>query len=53
MPARERLFNVLHFYFEDKYDMLVDDRIIVIEGDITLEKLGLSTKIFISLFFYL
>ena len=44
MSARERLFNVLHFYFEDKYDMLVDDRIIVIEGDITLDKLGLSSK---------
>lgn len=44
MTARERLFNVLHFYFENKYDMLVDDRIILIEGDITLDNLGLSKE---------
>jgi len=42
MSARERLFNILHFYFENKYDMLVDDRIILVEGDITFERLGLS-----------
>ena len=44
MSARERLFNVLHFYFENKYDMLVDDRIILVEGDITFEHFGLSHK---------
>ena len=44
MSARERLFNVLHFYFENKYDMLVDDKIIVVEGDITLENFGLSSQ---------
>lgn len=42
MSARERLFNILHFYFEDKYDMLVDNRIFIVEGDITFDKFGLS-----------
>ena len=44
MSAKERLFNVLHFYFEDKYDMLVDDRIILVDGDITFNKFGLSNE---------
>lgn len=44
MTARERLFNVLHFYFENKYDILVDDRIILVDGDITSPSLGLSDK---------
>ena len=44
MTARERLFNVLHFYFENKYDILVDDRIILVDGDITSSHLGLSDE---------
>ena len=44
MSAKERLFNVLHFYFEDKYDILVDDRIILVDGDITFDKFGLSNE---------
>ena len=44
MTARERLFNVLHFYFENKYDILVDDRIILVDGDITSPHLGLSDE---------
>ena len=44
MSAKERLFNVLHFYFENKYDMLVDNRIILVEGDITFDKFGLSNS---------
>ena len=43
MTAKERIFNVLHFYFEDKYDALVDDRIIVVEGDITFQKFNIPT----------
>lgn len=46
MSARERLFNVLHFYFEDKYDILVDNRIILVDGDITLPKFGLSEQVY-------
>ena len=44
MSAKERLYNVLHFYFEDKYDDLVNDRIIVIDGDISFNNFGLSEK---------
>ena len=43
-PALERLQNVLHFYFKDKYDRYIGKRIKCIEGDITLDKLGLSNK---------
>lgn len=42
MSARERLYNVLHFYFNNKYDALVDNRIILVEGDITLDRFGLT-----------
>ena len=42
MSARERLYNVLHFYFNTKYDDLVDNRIILIEGDITFDAFGLT-----------
>ena len=37
MSAEERLLNVLHFYFEDKYDKFVGNRIQVIEGDISFD----------------
>ena len=43
-PAIERLQNVIHFYFKDKYDKYIGNRIKWIEGDITLDKLGLSNK---------
>lgn len=43
-PASERLQNVLHFYFKDKYDQYIGTRIKCVEGDITLDKLGLSNK---------
>ena len=49
MSAKQRLFNVLHFYFEDKYDMLVDNRIFLVEGDITFNKFGLSNNEYIKL----
>ena len=40
----DRLRNVLHFYFKDKYDKYVGNRIRCIEGDITQENLGLTEK---------
>lgn len=46
MSSKERLFNVLHFYFENKYDNLVDNRIFAIEGDMSSENLGLSQEIY-------
>lgn len=44
MTADERLKNVLHFYFDKKYDEFIGNRIQLVEGDITLPKLGLSDK---------
>ena len=37
-----RLLNTLRFYFGNKYDRQIFNRIIVIEGDIKEEKLGLN-----------
>lgn len=42
MPAEQRLKNVLNFYFENKYDKYIGNRIILIKGDITLDNLGLD-----------
>ena len=45
----ERLKNTLHFYFDKKYDNLINDRIICVDGDITQENLGLSDTKYDSL----
>lgn len=42
MTAMDRLENVLHFYFKDKYDKYIGNRIRLVEGDITFEHLGLN-----------
>ncbi|MCI9039033.1 MAG: amino acid adenylation domain-containing protein [Clostridia bacterium] len=44
MTAKERLENVLHFYFNTKYDAFIGSRIQLVEGDITLPNLGLSNE---------
>lgn len=44
MTAKERLENVLHFYFDTKYDAFIGSRIQLVEGDITLPNLGLSNE---------
>lgn len=49
MTANERLLNTLHFYFDDKYDKFIGNRIKVVEGDITIDKLGLSDENYIKL----
>ena len=41
---KERLLKKLRFYFGNKYDMLLDDRIVVITGDISIENFGLTVK---------
>ena len=38
----ERLKEILHFYFEDKYDLLINNRIFPIEGDLAREHLGMD-----------
>lgn len=40
----DRLKKVLHFYFKNKYDKYIGNRIQCIEGDITKEKLGLTEE---------
>ncbi len=42
LTLETKLLNKLHFYFDNKYDDLINNRIIIIKGDITLHKLGLS-----------
>lgn len=41
--ATKRLLKSLHFYFPGQLDHLLDTRIRVVAGDITLESLGLSS----------
>lgn len=40
--SEQRLKNILHFYFDNKYDNLFGTRIIVVYGDITKKNFGLE-----------
>ena len=42
MSPEDRLKNVLHFYFDTKYDQYIGTRIKLVEGDITLQDFGLN-----------
>ena len=44
VSAEQRLLNTLHFYFGNSYDNLIGKRIYLVEGDITLNNLGLSQE---------
>lgn len=44
-----RLFEILHYYFHEKYDLLINDRIIPIEGDLSRENLGIDITLYKSL----
>lgn len=44
IKTHRKLADKLHFYFGEKYDSLIDERIFVIKSDIVDEKLGLSSK---------
>ncbi len=39
-----RLKKLLHFYFGDRYDALTGTRIIAVQGDVTLKRLGLPAS---------
>lgn len=41
-----RLKKTLQFYFNDKYDNLIGNRIQIVEGDITKHNLGLSVDVY-------
>lgn len=43
MSPEDRLLNVLHFYFDTRYDKYIGNRIKLVDGDITLPNLGLNT----------
>lgn len=49
IPALQRLKNTLNFYFDDKYDKYIGNRIQLINGDIANEDLGLNPKDYITL----
>lgn len=40
--VKEKLLGKMHYYFENKYDKYIDDRIIIIEGDIAKDGFGLN-----------
>ena len=44
LNVREKLINKMHYYFGDKYDKYINERIIIIEGDITKEGFGLNQE---------
>ncbi len=44
--ARDRLIDTLHFYFNNELDNFIDDRIIILKGDITKENFGLAAETF-------
>lgn len=47
--AKNRFMDRLHFYFGNSLDKYIDDRIIILTGDITKEYFGLSLPIYNSL----
>lgn len=44
MTVTEKLLNKLHYYFGDKYDNEINNRIIIIEGDASLNAFGLNQE---------
>lgn len=42
--VKEKLLGKMHYYFEGKYDRYIDDRIIIIEGDIAKDGFGLKQE---------
>ena len=45
----KRLKEILHFYFGVKYDLLINDRIIVVSGDLSRENMGIDITEYKSL----
>ena len=42
--VKEKLLYKLHYYFDDRYDKYIDDRIIIVEGDISEDGFGLNQQ---------
>lgn len=47
--AKDRLLEILHFYFGKKYDLLIGTRIIPIEGDLARDRLGIEIDLYKNL----
>lgn len=47
--AEEKLMDRLGFYFQGQYTSLIGDRIIIVNGDITTDRFGLSESAYCSL----
>lgn len=46
----DKLLSKLHYYFGNKYDNLIGNRIVVVKSDITYPDLGISEKILSEIF---
>ena len=46
LSARTRFLTTLHFYFNDELDKFIDNRIIILKGDITKENFGLEKNLY-------
>ncbi len=44
LEVNEKFLNKLHYYFDNKYDKYLNDRIIIIQGDMTENGLGLKQE---------
>ena len=42
----KRLSEILNYYFGEKYDLLINDRIIPLEGDLVRDKLGINITLY-------
>lgn len=49
LTLEKKLMNKLHFYFGNRYDSFIGNRIIIVNGDITKENFGLSQNEIVSL----
>ena len=49
LTVKEKLINKLHYYFGEKYDKYIDDRIIIIQGDLLENSFGLKQEELIKL----
>lgn len=47
--VRERIKEKLNFFFENKYDKFIDNRIIIVEGDITKSNFGIKNEILVKI----
>ena len=46
LSARTRFLDALHFYFNTELDDFIDNRIVILKGDITKENFGLNSEIY-------